>query len=95
MHPESSLTDGSMGKNVIISGVDMSSSVHVDNKKNYFLILGKGPAQGLDDTTLKAKAPYSINFSRANRKLYLSVGATGFYLLLLQKYINSMKKTLK
>ena len=27
-----SLPDGSMGKNVIIFGVDMSSSVHIDNK---------------------------------------------------------------
>ena len=29
----------------------MSSSVHVDNKKKYFLILGKGPTQGLGSTT--------------------------------------------
>ena len=29
------------GKNVIFFGVDMSSSVHVDNKKKYILILGK------------------------------------------------------
>ena len=28
-----SLPDGSMGKNVIIFGVDMSSSVHIDNKE--------------------------------------------------------------
>ena len=46
----------------------MSSSVHIDNKKKYILILGKGPMQGLDDTTLKAEAEYSINFSRSNRK---------------------------
>ena len=30
---EVSLPDGSMSKNVIIFGVDMSSSVHIDNKK--------------------------------------------------------------
>ena len=29
----------------------MSSSVHVDNKKKYILILGEGPTQALDDTT--------------------------------------------
>ena len=63
-----SLLDGSVGKNPIIFGVDMSSSVHIDNKKKYILILGKGPMQGLDDTTLKAEAEYSINFSRSNRK---------------------------
>ena len=34
------------GKNVIIFGVDMSSSVHVDDKKKYILILGEGPTQG-------------------------------------------------
>ena len=36
------------GQNVIIFGVDMSSSVHVDNKKKDILILGKGPTQGLE-----------------------------------------------
>ena len=35
------------GSNVIIVGVDMSSSVHVDNKKKDILIIGKGPIQGL------------------------------------------------
>ena len=29
-------------KNVIIFRVDMSSSVHIDNKKKYILSLGKG-----------------------------------------------------
>ena len=32
-HSEFSLPDGSMGKMVIIFGVDMSSSVHIDNKE--------------------------------------------------------------
>ena len=39
----------------MIFGVDMSSSVHVDNKKKDILILGKGPTQGLDDTSLTAE----------------------------------------
>ena len=30
-------------RNVIIFEVDMSSSLHIDNKKKYILILGKGP----------------------------------------------------
>ena len=34
--PEFALPDGSMGKNVITFGVDMSSSVHIDNKKKIF-----------------------------------------------------------
>ena len=53
---EFSLPDSSVGKNVIIFGVDTSSSVHIDIKGKDILILGKGPTQGLDDTTLKAEA---------------------------------------
>ena len=53
-----SLLDGSMGKNIIIFGVDMSSSVHIDNKKKDILILGFAPIQGLAYTTLKAEAQY-------------------------------------
>ena len=45
-----------MGKNVIIFVVNMSSSVHIDSKKEDILILGKRPAQGLDDTSLTAEA---------------------------------------
>ena len=36
-----------VGKNVIIFGVDMSSSTKIDNRKKGVLILGKGPTQGL------------------------------------------------
>ena len=36
------------GHNVLISGVDMSSSAHIDNKKKDILVLGKGPTQGLE-----------------------------------------------
>ena len=54
------------GENVIIFGADMSSSAHNANRKNgkkkrkNILILGKGPTQGLDDTTLTVEAEYSI-----------------------------------
>ena len=47
--------------------------MHVDNKKKDILIVGKGPTQGLDDTTFTAEAKYSINFSKANIKFYLSL----------------------
>ena len=33
-------------RNVIIFGVDMSLSSHINNKKKDILILGKGPTQG-------------------------------------------------
>ena len=52
-----------VGRNVIIFGVDMSSFSHIDNKKKDILILGKGPAQGLEHT-LTAEKLYSINFTK-------------------------------
>ena len=52
-----------MGKNVIIFGANISSSVHIDNKNKDILILGERTTQGLDDTTLTAEAMYSINFT--------------------------------
>ena len=74
---EFSVPDGSVGKNVIIFGVDMSSSVRIDNKKNDILILNIGPTQGIDVTTLTSEVQYSINFSRSNRKFYLSLHYKG------------------
>ena len=62
-----------MGKNVIIFGADMSSSVHVDNKGKDILILGEGPTQGLDDTTLAAGVLYPINFTQPNKIFELSL----------------------
>ena len=60
----------------ILFGVKMLSleqmSVHIDDKKKDILVLGKGPTQGLDDTTITAEAEYSINFSRSQRKFCLS-----------------------
>ena len=71
-----------MGKNVIIFGADMSSSVHIDNKGKDILILGEGPTQGLlDDTTLTAEAIYPINFTQPNKRFVLSLhynGSNGF-----------------
>ena len=48
------LPDGSVGKNVIVFRVDMSSSMHIDNEKKDILILDKSPTQGLDGTILTA-----------------------------------------
>ena len=41
-----SFPGGGFGQNVLIFGVDMSSSAHIDNKKKDILVLGKGPTQG-------------------------------------------------
>ena len=51
----------------------MSSSVHIDNKGKYIVILGEGPTQGLDDSKLPAEAKYSIKFTQLNRKFCLSL----------------------
>ena len=42
----------------------MSSTVHIDNKANNILILGKRPTEGLVDTTLTAEAKYPIDFTQ-------------------------------
>ena len=55
----------------------MSSSVHVDNKGNDILILGEGPTQGLDDTTLTAEAIYPINFTQPNKRFVISLDYNG------------------
>ena len=62
-----SLPDGSVGKNFVIFGVDMSSSVHIDNEGKDILVLGKGATQGLNHT-LTAETQYSINFARLGIK---------------------------
>ena len=66
-----------MGINVIIFGVDMSSSLHVDNMGKYILILGEGPRQGLDDTTLTVEAKYPINFTQSGKRFVLSLHYKG------------------
>ena len=70
---EFSLPDGTMGKNVIIFGADMSSSVHVNTKGKDIFILGEGPTQGLDDTALTAEAKDHTNFTQSNRRFVLSL----------------------
>ena len=51
------------GKNVIIFGNDMSSSVYASNKNKDILIVGKEQTKRLDNNSLTAEAEYSINFS--------------------------------
>ena len=46
---------GSFGNDAIIFWVDMSSAVHIDNKKAYILILEKGPTQGLGEHSFTAE----------------------------------------
>ena len=81
------------GRNCIIFEADISSSAHVDNKKKYILILGQGPTQGLDGTTLTAEKLYSINFTENNKKFCLSLhyNSDNSYLLVNGKEIHKFK----
>ena len=40
--------DNDTAYNVVNFGVDNSSSSHIDNPKNNFLVLGKGPSEGIN-----------------------------------------------
>ena len=71
------LPSGNFGRNVIIFGVDMNSSVHVDNKGRDVLILGKGPTQGLGEHSLTAEKMYSVNFADHREKYCLSLHYNG------------------
>ena len=55
----------------------MSSSVHIDNKGKYILILAEGPTQRLDDTTLTAEAKYPINFTQPWKWFVLNLHYNG------------------
>ena len=62
-----SWSNGGWGKNVVNSGVDQSSSVHVDNKKD-ILVLGEGLTQGI-----QVQAKYPANFTRSGRRFCFSL----------------------
>ena len=55
----------------------MSSSVHIDNKNKDILILGEGPTQGLDDTTLTAEAKHPIIFTQSGTRFVISLHHIG------------------
>ena len=54
----------------------MSSSAHIDSKKNDILVPWKGPAEGLEHT-LTAEKMYWINFTVTKRKFCLSLHYNG------------------
>ena len=45
-----SFPSGGFGQNILIFGVDMSSSSHIDNKRKDILVLRKRATQGLEHT---------------------------------------------
>ena len=89
-----SFPSGGFGENVIVFVVDMSSSAHIDNKKKYILLLGKGPTQGLDHT-ITAEKMYSINFTVIKKKFSIITGQIVAYFSMVQKFKNLKQKILK
>ena len=65
---EFSFTDGSLGRNVIIFGADMTSSLHDDNKNKNPLIIVDGTTKALDDTALATEVEYPINFTKPSKR---------------------------
>ena len=60
-------------KNVIIFGVDMSSSVHATNRANNIYVMGKEFIQGINDTTIYAEKLFHNNFTEHGVKFVLSL----------------------
>ena len=61
----------------MISKTSMSSSAHSDKKGKDFLILDERLTQGLDATTLTAKAKCSINFTQSRKRFVLRLHYNG------------------
>ena len=57
---------------MLIFGADMSTSIHVDNKKKDILVLGTGPTHRLE-STFTAEKMYSINFTVTKKKFLLKL----------------------
>ena len=88
---------GGFGENVINFAVDMSPSVHVDNKKKDILLIGKGLTQRLGEHSLTAAKMYSINFTVTRNKFCLSLHykeANSYFVNGTLKLLNSKQKIL-
>ena len=70
-----SFSEGSInnGRNELIFGVHESSLLHSNNKASNIYVMGKGPVQGIDDTTLYAEKVYSRSFTQPNKKFVLTL----------------------
>ena len=47
--------------------------MHISSEKKDIPVIGEGPTQGLDDTTITEEAKYSIKFTRSRRKFCLGL----------------------
>ena len=61
----------------MIFGVDNISSSHIGNCKNYFLVLGKGPTDEINDSVDAAEKKSRINFIKPKTKFCSSLHYNG------------------
>ena len=61
------------GKNVIIFGVDMSFSIHANNRANNIYVLVDFLVQGINGTSIYAEKIYSKKFTEPGKKFVLSL----------------------
>ena len=64
-------------KNIIIFGVDMSSSIHATNRANNIYVMGKDFMQGINDTTIYAEKLFHNSFTEFGVKFVLSLHYNG------------------
>ena len=65
--------DNCTARNVIIFGVDRSSSLYDNNCKNNFFVLGLGTTYGISKKFGTAEKKVSINFTKSNVEFCLSL----------------------
>ena len=61
--PSFSFPGGGFGQNVLTFGVDMSSSVHIDNNKKDILVLGKGLQKNCTRLILLLQKKFLLKFA--------------------------------
>ena len=80
-------------RNVIIFGVHNDSSSHADNHKNNLLVLGESPTFGINGSFGPSEKKFSIDFTKTDTKLYLSLhyNDNNSYLFVNEKQILKFK----
>ena len=89
---------GGYGRNVIIFGVDWSSSSHANNKTKIILVIGKDLLQGQDGTTIYPEKMHSTNFTVDNKTFCLSLhynGDNSYLFVIGEEIINFKPNILK
>ena len=71
------MPQGSWGKSAAIFDVDISSYVHVDNKKKDILVVDDEPTQILDYVKITAEAKDHTNITESEKRFVLSLHFNG------------------